>query len=268
MKTIFYILSVLVIGAAGYFAWDNSQKVQEQIDLYESTRATKRRVEATIEKTEKDLANTEDALKTAKELNSSLIATKENEIAKEISMKKSIEKFDAEIEESDKQLAQFAEIKAKIDEKLEGIDVPWAEIPAKIKELQEERKRKGDDLDQLIKLTGKLTAEVKEKRAENSRQSGRLAGIRKKIRLNAKVGSITTVDSTWGFVLVNLGTNNSNITPRSKLLVMRNGRLLGTLKPNKVELSQTICDLNARDLRPGVRIQPGDQVTLADSVGN
>ena len=43
------------------------------------------------------------------------------------------------------------------------------------------------------------------------------------------------------------------------------GRLLGRLTPNSVEASQTVCDLNARDLNPGVRIQPGDQVTLADS---
>ena len=63
----------------------------------------------------------------------------------------------------------------------------------------------------------------------------------------------------------NLGTNNSNVTPQSKLLITRNGRLLGRLTPNSVEANQTVCDLNARDINRGVRIQPGDQVTLAES---
>ena len=51
-KSIFYILSILVIGGAGFFSWQNSIKVQGEIDLYESTRDTKQSVEATIEKTE------------------------------------------------------------------------------------------------------------------------------------------------------------------------------------------------------------------------
>ena len=182
-------------------------------------------------------------------------------------MCRSIEKFQAEIDESDAQLAQFAEIKRKIDEKLEGVPIPWAQIPEKIKELQETRKRKGDDLDQLITLTEKLTKEVADKRTENARQGNRLSEIRNKIKLNAKVGAVISVNSTWGFVIINLGTKNSNVTTRSKLLVTRNGRLLGRLTPNSVEPSQTVCDLNARDLTPGVRIQPGDEVTLAESLG-
>ncbi len=154
------------------------------------------------------------------------------------------------------------EIKAKIG------DIEWSEVPDKITELQEERKSQGTRLDELIMITTKLTKEVSDKRAENTRQNGRLADIRKKIALNSKVGAITTVDSTWGFVIVNLGANNSNVTPQSKLLVSRNGTLLGSLKPTSVEATQTVCDLNARDLKSGVRIQPGDRVTLAESVGN
>ena len=265
-KSIFYILSILVIGGAGFFSWQNSSKVQGEIDLYESKRDTKRTVEATIEKTEKQLADTEGELETAKQLNSELISTKENEESKEGQMNRSIEKFQAEIDESDAQLAQFAEIKKKIDDKLEG-RIPWAQIPEKIKELQETRKRKGDDLDQLITLTEKLTKEVADKRTENARQGNRLSEIRNKIKLNAKVGAVISVNSTWGFVIINLGTKNSNVTTRSKLLVTRNGRLLGRLTPNSVEPSQTVCDLNARDLTPGVRIQLGDEVTLAESLG-
>ena len=267
MKTIFYILSILVIGGAGFFSWQNSEKIKGEINLYDSKRNTKQTVEGTIEKTEKDLEDTKGRLETALQLNSELISTKENEESKEGQMNRAIEKFQAEIDESDAQLAQFDEIKKKIDEKLEGVPIPWAQIPQKIKELQETRKRKGDDLDQLITLTEKLTKEVAGKRAENARQGNRLSEIRNKIKLNAKVGAVISVNSTWGFVIINLGTKNSNVTASSKLLVTRNGRLLGRLTPNSVEPSQTVCDLNARDLTPGVRIQPGDEVTLAESLG-
>jgi len=265
MKTIFYILSVLVIGVAAYFSWDNSNKVQAEIDLFEEKRGVKTKTEASIKKQEGILKDTEQQLDTAQNLNAELIAQMENMKSREVSYNKSKEAEQVKIDEADARLGQLAEIKAKIDKALEGVDIAWPQIPSEIKRLQELRKKKGDDLDLLNEHIAKLTKDVADKRASNARESDRLSKIRTKIARNAKVGAITSVNSTWGFVIVNLGTNNSNVTDQSKLLVTRNGRLLGRLTPNSVEASQTVCDLNARDVNPGVRIQPGDQVTLADS---
>ena len=265
MKTIFYILSVLVIGAAAYFSWDNSNKVQAEIDLFDSTLAVKTTTEGSIDKQEGILKNTKQELDTAQNLNAELIAQMENMKSREVSYNKSKEAEQVKIDEADARLGQLAEIKAKIDKALEGVDIAWPQIPSEIKRLQELRKKKGDDLDLLNEHIAKLTKDVADKRASNARENDRLSKIRTKIARNAKVGAITSVNSTWGFVIVNLGTNNSNVTAQSKLLVTRNGRLLGRLTPNSVEASQTVCDLNARDVNPGVRIQPGDQVTLADS---
>ncbi len=72
MKTIFYILSILVIGAAAYFSWDNSNKIQGEIDLFESTRAVKTTTEASIKKQEGILKNTKEELDTAQNLNAEL----------------------------------------------------------------------------------------------------------------------------------------------------------------------------------------------------
>ena len=265
MKTIFYILSVLVIGTTAYFSFDNSNKLQSEIDLFESTRGVKRKTETDIEKQEGILANTKQELETAQQLNAELIAEMENMKSREVAYNKSKEAAQVKIDEADAQLEQLAAIKAKIDKALKGVDIDWPQIPSEIKRLQELRKKKGDDLDLLNEHIAKLTKDVADKRASNARESDRLSKIRTKIARNAKVGAITSVNSTWGFVIVNLGTNNSNVTAQSKLLVTRNGRLLGRLTPNSVEASQTVCDLNARDVNPGVRIQPGDQVTLADS---
>jgi len=265
MKTIFYILSVLVIGVAAYFSWDNSNKVEAEIDLFESTSEVKSTTEDDIDEQEGILKNTKQELETAQNLNAELIQGMDNMKSREVSYNKSKEAEQVKIDEADARLGQLAEIKAKIDKALEGVDIAWPQIPSEIKRLQELRKKKGDDLDLLNEHIAKLTKDVADKRASNARESDRLSKIRTKIARNAKVGAITSVNSTWGFVIVNLGTNNSNVTAQSKLLVTRNGRLLGRLTPNSVEASQTVCDLNARDVNPGVRIQPGDQVTLAEA---
>ena len=266
MKTIFYVLSVLVIGGSAYFSLENSKKVQGEIDTFASERDRKRVVEKTIEEQETILADTKVSLENEQKRNADLIADMENMKSREVSYNKSKDAAEAKIEEADAELTRLAEIKMKIDEALKGENVPWTQIPAEIKKLQEERKKKGDDLDLLNQHIAKLTKEVNDKRATNARETDRLSKIRTKIARNAKVGQITSVNSTWGFVIVNLGTNNSNVTANSKLLVTRDGRLLGRLTPNSVEPAQTVCDLNARDINPGVRIQPGDQVTLAESV--
>ena len=264
-KKILYALSVLLAGAAAYYSFANKGKLEGEISLFEETRDKKDSVERTEDKTTKTLAETEAELEKADVRNAELIADMENMKSRETSMNKSKEEAQVKIDEAEARLANFAKVKAEIDEQLKGVNVPWAQIPAEIKRQQEVRKKKGDDLDLLNEHIAKLTKDVADKRASNSRESDRLSKIRTKIARNAKVGAITSVNSTWGFVIVNLGTNNSNVTPQSKLLVTRNGRLLGRLTPNSVEASQTVCDLNARDINPGVRIQPGDQVTLADS---
>ncbi len=265
MKTIFYILSILVIGAAAYFSYENSNKLQGEIDLFAAERGRKIVVEGTIKDRNEDLAKTQDLLEKAKVKNATLRAEMEEMVSDERSMNRQKEEAQVKIDEADARLAQLAEIKSKIDEALKGVPVPWAQVPSEIKRLQEERKKKGDDLDLLNEHIAKLTKDVADKQASNARESDRLSKIRTKIARNAKVGAITKVDSTWGFVIINLGTNNSNVTSQSKLLITRNGRLLGRLTPNSVEKNQTVCDLNARDINPGVRIQPGDQVTLAES---
>lgn len=265
IKNIFYGLSVLVAGAAAYWSFDNKGKLEAEITLFDETRTQKNAVERTEDKTQGTLTETEATLEEAEQKNAELIADMENMKSREGSMNKSKEEAQVKIDEAEARLADFAKVKAEIDEQLKGVNVAWAQIPAEIKRQQEVRKKRGDDLDLLNEHIAKLTKDVADKRASNTRESDRLSKIRTKIARNAKVGAITSVNSTWGFVIVNLGTNNSNVTPQSKLLVTRNGRLLGRLTPNSVEASQTVCDLNARDINPGVRIQPGDQVTLADS---
>ncbi|MEO1826363.1 MAG: hypothetical protein ABGZ31_11710, partial [Roseibacillus sp.] len=234
-KKIIYLLSVLVAGAAAYFSFEVKKDLEAEIALFDTTRTTKNKVERTEDKTQETLTETETTLEAAEQKNAELIADMENMKSRESSMNKSKEEAQVKIDEAEARLADFAKVKAEIDEQLKGVNVAWAQIPAEIKRQQEVRKKRGDDLDLLNEHIAKLTKDVADKRASNTRENDRLSKIRTKIARNAKVGAITSVNSTWGFVIVNLGTNNSNVTPQSKLLVTRNGRLLGRLTPNSVE---------------------------------
>ncbi len=233
-KKIFYILSVLVTIAAAIFSFQNSKKLQAEIDLFAEEQTLKIGTEKVEEKKKEDLANTKKALGDAEQVNAELVQAMGNMRSREGALNKSKEKAQVEIEEHDAALAKLAEAKAVIDEALKGVNVAWPQVPAEIKRLQELRKKKGDDLDLLNEHIAKLTKEVADKEASNAREGDRLTKIRTKIARNAKVGAITSVNSTWGFVIVNLGTNNSNVTPQSKLLVTRDGRLVGRLTPNSV----------------------------------
>lgn len=265
MKTIFYVLSLVVIAAAAFFTYSNSSKIQEEIDEYAETRSRKVVVENTIAEKEKALSDTKTALEASERNNAVLKNTLTNEQSKEQNSRRSLAGYQTQIEESDAELEKFAQAEAAAKEKLGPLT--WEELTPTIRKLEDERKEKAKRMAELDVLVEGLAKKIEDQRLEHTRQTSNLEEVRRKIALNAKVGAITFVDSNWGFVVVNMGSQNSNITPQSKLLVTRNGRLIGTLTPNSIEPIQTICDLNVRDLAPGVRIQPGDRVTLADTAG-
>lgn len=268
MKAIFYVLSILVIGAAAYFAFDNKSKLEAEMAKYEELNTKRTNVAATIKKTEGTLDDTEKALSNAKDKNEELKSTKDNEEAKERSLRASLEKVETRIEEAEAALAEFDEAQKKIEEALKGVNVPFDQIESKIAELEDERKDQQKKFDELLVLEEKLTTTVAANREEIGNLVSRLDGIRQRLARNGIAGTVTSVDPVWGFVIINLGAENSNITPESDLLVTRSGRLLGKLKVTSLEPTQTICDLDLKALRPGQRVQPGDKVILGTTVGN
>jgi hypothetical protein len=268
IKTIFYVLSVLIIGGAAYFAFDVKQKLEGEMALFEETESTNAQVSADTEETEGMLADTEASLEKAKVLKSDLTATKDSEGGKTVNFRKSIEQSDSEIEGYDAELIKFEEVRKKVEVLLDGREITLREIPAKIAEFEEQRKVQQRELERLIDLEAKLSREVAGNRAKAATLTGRLADLRLKISRGSQQGVVTAVDSIWGFVVINQGAGNSNVTDRSELLVSRGGRLLGRLKVTSLEPNRAICDIDTKSVRPGVRIQTGDRITLANGEAN
>ena len=78
---------------------------------------------------------------------------------------------------------------------------------------------------------------------------------------------VTAVNQDWGFLVIGAGSN-SGFTPQSSLIVQRNGRRVGRVRPSSIEPTQTIAEIDLDSLATGVRIQPGDRVILATPTSN
>ena len=266
MKSILYILSILLMGAAAFFAYDSKVKLDNEISTYNQRHAENTNVSAAITKNQGDLDDLDLAVKAAKDKNSVLTETKSNEVAKAGGLRASIEKLNT-IKDMEAKLAEFAEAQKEVEKLLEG-NVAFRDIEGEIAKIEGERRAQQKKLDELLLLEEKLQKAVAANREEMTRLVTRLDEIHQKMSRNSAQGMVTAVDPVWGFVIVNLGENNSNITPQSDLLISRNGLLVGTVKVSSLEPNQSICDLDLRTLKRGRRIQPGDSVIIAETPGS
>ncbi len=99
--------------------------------------------------------------------------------------------------------------------------------------------------------------------AELARQVAREEARQLKINRGAIEAVITGVQQDWGFLVIGAGSNQG-FTPTSTLLVKRDGRLIGKVRPSSVEANQTIAEIIFPSLARGVRLQPGDKVIFDD----
>ena len=172
----------------------------------------------------------------------------------------------AEQEAQDKQLKDALDEAMKIVKELGG-DVTVETLPEKMKELETTKKERETKLEELTTLNDAATKKLAADRAEVDRLVQRDSERSTRIRHNSMESVLTAVNQEWGFVVVGAGSN-TGFTPQTKLLVIRDGRLIGKLQPKAIEPSQTIADIDLESLAPGVRLQPGDRVMLSEPATN
>ena len=78
---------------------------------------------------------------------------------------------------------------------------------------------------------------------------------------------VSAVNQDWGFLVIAAGSN-SGFTPQTPLIVERDGKTLGRVRPSSVEPTQTIAEIDFNTLATGVRLQPGDRVITAKPSSN
>jgi predicted nucleic acid-binding Zn-ribbon protein len=269
MKAIFYAVAILVAGAAAYFSYDHSQKFL----ALETDRllTIKTNTETTASATATESENTKLRGEIAK-------AEERRELLKQsVSSLKSIgaglEGDIARLETDLKAQAQeFADLQKALDEVnliLESLGggVTLETLPEKIEQIAADKTAKQTKLEELETLVGGAEKNLATSRAESDRLTKRMIDRSTRISRNAMEAVITAVNQDWGFLVIGAGSN-SGFTPQTTLIVQRDGRQIGRVRPSSIEPTQTIAEIDFNSLVSGVRLQPGDRVILAKPTSN
>lgn len=262
MKNLLYILALVVTGAAVYFSWSNQQKFQNQRDIFLQTKDENGVVTASISKTEKELKDERTGLEAAKKLRDERVAAIEAANSKKLTLDRELAESEGTIEEQTKTLENLEKIRKQIEDMLGGAGVTLEELPERVAQIRQEKKDLDKRLEELNTLVEGARGNVKKNQEEIGRLADRKAQRDANIRRNGMESVITGVNHDWGFVIVGAG-QKQGFTPQTELLVKRDGRMIGRLKPSAIETNQTVAEIETESLSPGVRLRPGDVVIMA-----
>ena len=265
MKALLHILLIAICGAGVFFSQQANVKFQEQKTTYLKTVDDNKKLDADIKVGEKELSDERTGLKDAEADFNDKQATLETLVSNEKTMQRQLGESEAKLEE------QAVEIKAQ-QQLLENVKKAFADgagegitlenIGSKIEELDAKKKDQTKKFEEVSTLAGSAEKTVSDNKIKIAELAGRKAKRDERISANAKEAVITAVDTDWGFVIIGAGSN-VGFTPQTKLLVKRDGVMIGRITPTSIEPSQTIGEVDRESLAPGVSFQVGDRVILA-----
>jgi hypothetical protein len=269
MKAIFYAVAILVAGGAAYFSYDHSNKFKAlQADRLLTIKTnTEKTAQATATESENTKLNAEIAKAVEKRevLKVSVASLKSTGVG--------LENEIAQLEKDLKaQAEEFAELQKALDEVnliLESLGggVTLETLPEKIEQIAADKTAKDTKLEELNTLVTGAENNLATKRAESDRLTKKMMDRATRISRNAMEAVITAVNQDWGFLVIGAGSN-SGFTPQTTLIVQRDGRQIGRVRPSSIEPTQTIAEIDFKSLASGVRLQPGDSVILAKPTSN
>jgi|694.fasta_scaffold31351_4 hypothetical protein len=269
MKFVFLSLAIIATAVASYFTVTQTEKFQEVKDLRIKTNEEIVVLSANIDDRLAKIAVEEENKKVAEGERSVAEASVANFKAENNSIENQVASLDVKLTAQETQLAELKQVVAGVKAEFEqvGIDTTLGSFDEDFKALTTSIETKqGTDkgLDESIAGDEKKLAD---KRAEIDRYNSRIQARDLRIAQNEIEARITAVNHDWGFVMVGAGSN-SGFNPDTVLLVKRDGRLIGRVKPSSIEPTQTVADIEFSSLAPGVRFQLGDQVMLEKPANN
>lgn len=269
MKPIFNILAIGASCAGIFFSLNLSKKFDEQQQKRVATLEEERTTAAKADATDKENKDESAVLASVKDKRSISEQTRTQLTSKESATKRELaaanSAFEAQKGEFDQLDKAMAEVKKAVEDI--GADLQIAQLPEKVKELEADKTEKQKKSDELATLIEGAQKKLESLKAENGRMANTKAQRDARIRSNALESVVTAVNQDWGFVVVGAGSN-TGFTPQTKLLVERDGRRIGMIQPTSIEPTQTIANIDFDSIYPGVRLQPGDRVILAEPATN
>lgn len=266
MKFIFPILAIVVCLGAAYFSLSESGKFTAIQNARIEAINTNKSVAAKSDVAAKNITDEQALLEESK--NALALATQSVSALESdaLTLKKNLSSIESKVAAQE---AQSTELNKTLEEvtNIIGTDVNLDELPDKVAELKESLKTQTEKAEELKTLIEGAESSLAANRTEVERLGERKQTRNKRFLGNAMEARITAVNQEWGFLVIGAG-KNSGFTPQTTLLVKRDGRLIGKVKPSAIEPTQTIAEIDLKSLSPGVRIQPGDKVILAKPAAN
>ncbi len=269
MKAILYIVAVIAICGAAYFSYDHSQKFASLEKDRVATINTNKQVIADTAVADKGVKEETAKLSAAKERRDLLTQTVSSLKSTGSSLNSDLANLNKELKGQDAEFAQLEKALEEVNAILANLGggVTLDTLPAKIQEIEADKKAKQAKLEELETLSAGATKTLEAGRTELDRLGKRMVERTARIGNNSLEAVVTAVNQDWGFVVIGAGSN-SNFTPQTSLLVQRDGMKIGRVRPSSIEPTQTIAEIDLESLSPGVRIQPGDRVILAKPASN
>ena len=269
MKAILYIVAIVVACGAVFFSLSFSKKFEDRQKVRISTINENKKVTADAAVTEKKLTDEKAVLAASEQKREEVIQRVNVLEATGATLKRESADWTSKLSTQKDQLAEMEkameEVKKILNTMGEGVNMD--NLGDKVAEVEADKKAKQESLDETTKKIEDTEKLLANNRGESDRLTKRLIERNARISRNAMEAVVTAVDQDWGFLVIGAGSN-SGFTPQTGLLVMRDGRLIGRVRPSSIEPNQTIAEIDYKSMATGARIMPGDRVMLSKPNAN
>jgi hypothetical protein len=264
-ETLTYSLAIVAIAVSGFLGWNAKEKYEAKVKERIELQGQNKNLTASISKEETNRDTATEAKDLA--LDEASKAKAELEAAKGSGAEKA-----KTLESVSSNLEVAAAEKKKIDASMEALrgkfpGIELGEVPRVVKELEASQKKLVGEEEDASLVKKRLEEDIAKNLAESSRIAEKNLQSIKRVEGNTFQATIVAVDNDWNFVVIGAG-EKSGLTGSSKLLIQRDGRLLGKLLISKLEPNTAVADVEPGSLRNGVALQAGDQVILESVSAN
>jgi len=269
MKAILYVVAILATCGAAFFSYTLSGKFKALEKDRIDTIAMNNDISAKADVAEKNIKDEQARLASSKERRELLEQSVSSLKSTGSGLASDIQKLDADMTAQKAEFAELAKTLEEVNKILEDIGggVTLDTLAEKIDEINQDKDAKQKKLEELDTLVAAAEKNLATNRSELDRLGKRMIQRSSRITRNSMQAVVTAVNQDWGFLVIGAGSN-SGFTPQTFLLVERDGRKIGRVRPTSIEPTQTIAEIDFDSLSPGVRLQPGDRVILAKTTAN
>lgn len=269
MKIILSIVAILAAGGAAFLSISHSGKFKKVQEARLATISEHKEISNQANTTEKQL----------KDLKAALVAanTKKEEVVQKLdafkaagaTIERDIGGLEATLQAQDDDFAELNKAKEELGRIMSdlGGEVTIETLGDKIKEFGDNKKTQETKLEELNTLVTAAEKLLATNRAELDRQMKRDIERSARQSRGAMEAVVSAVNQDWGFLVIAAGSN-SGFTPQTPLIIERDGKTIGRVRPSSVEPTQTIAEIDFETLATGVRLQPGDRVITAKPTSN